>query len=243
MTIPYSTDLYQAVTPGGSITLTQMFETHYGSGTGQPVSAVTITIGQGGAPVVGPTGTGVTSPDSVTFTYTWLPPAGTAPGDYLAQWAGTGPAGLITYTQGIIVALPPQTLPSPGVYATPGQYEAWSGDTQTPSQVVEITLRRASEVIDWAMISAAYATDQDSMPTNPGIIDVFMRATCAQCQFMLANNDPANVKSQYAWTSTGGLQVSRTATAQGQKFPPLAPQAAAILQTIGALPGAALIGW
>lgn len=106
-----------------------------------------------------------------------------------------------------------------------------------------VTLRRASEVIDRAMIGASYRTDADAMPTDPGIIDVFMRATCAQCQFMLANNDLANVKSQYAWTNMGGMQVTRTASAQGQVFPPLAPQAAAILQVAGALPGAPLLGW
>jgi hypothetical protein len=104
-------------------------------------------------------------------------------------------------------------------------------------------MRRASEVIDRAMIGAVYRTDANSMPTDPGIMDVFMRATCAQCQFLLALNDPANVKSQYASTSMGGVSQTRTANAQGQAFPPLAPQAAVILQTAGALPGAPLLGW
>lgn len=245
MTIPNGTDLYQAVAPGGAVTLTQMFETYYGSGQGQQVSGVTITITQSGAssPVIGPTGTGITSADLVTYTYQWLAAADTAAGDYLAQWAGTGPDGQITYTQAVIVAAPPQLVPSPGIYATTAQYQRWSGDTQTPASRVGVVLARASEVIDRAMIGAAYAIDANSMPTDPGIIDVFMRATCAQCEFMLANNDLANVKSQYVYTTTGGMAVTRAPGAQVQLFPPLAPQAAAILQTAGALPGAALLGW
>ena len=243
MTVPFSTDLYQAVVPGGTITLTQMFETFLGSGQGQQVSGATITITRAGVPVVGPTGTGLVSADLVTWTYTWTPARSAAAGDYLATFAGTGANGPIAYTQAVTVAAPPSLIPSPGTYASPADYQEWSGDTQTPQAQVGIMLRRATEVIDRALIGAAYATDANSMPSDPGIINVLMRATCAQCQFMLANNDPAAVKSQYSYTSQGGMQVSRAASAQGQVFPPLAPQAAAILQTAGALPGAALLGW
>lgn len=243
MTVPFSTDLYQAVTPGGTITFTQMFETFIGSGQGQPVTSPNVTITRGGVPVVGPTGAGLVSADQVTYAYTWEPPQATPPGDYLVTFAATGQHGQITYTQAVTVAQPPALIPSPGAYASPGDYQAWSGDMQTPMAQVAVMLQRATEVIDRAMIGASYATDMNSMPTDPGIISVFRRATCAQCAFMLANNDPANVKSQYSWTSQGGMQVSRAASAQGQVFPPLAPAAAQILHTAGALPGAALIGW
>jgi len=243
VTIPSSTDLYQAVIPGGTVTLTQMFETFIGSGRGQQVSGVTITITRGGVPVIGPTGTGLVSADLVTWTYTWTPPQSAAAGDYLATFTGTGTQGPLSYTQAVTVAQPPSLVPSPGAYASAGDYQSWSGDMQTPLAQVEIALQRATEVIDRAMIGAAYATDMNSMPSDPGVISVLRRATCAQCQFILANNDPANVKSQYAWTSSGGMQVTRTPSAQGQVFPPLAPAAAAILQTAGALPGAVLLGW
>lgn len=245
MTVPYSSDLYQAVLPGGAVTFQVMFETYYGSGLPQPVTGVTVTITPNGSttPVLGPTSAGITSGDASIYTYQWMPPVSTQPGDYSVTFTGTGQSGTVAYTQAVTVASPPDPLPAPGVYATVSQYQAWSGDALTPDQLVTIALRRASEVIDRALIGAVYATDADSMPTDAGVIDVFMRATCAQTQFMLANNDFANVKSQYASTSMGGVSQTRTASAQGQAFPPLAPQAAAILQVAGVLPGAPLVNW
>jgi hypothetical protein len=242
VTVPFGADAIQAVTPGGAVTLTQTFETTYGSGQPQPVSGVTITISQGGVAVLGPTSSGVTG-GGPSWSYTWKPAASMTPGDCLVTFTGTGTSGPVTYTQAVTVAALPSALPSPGVYATVSQYQDFTGDTNSPAQSVTATLRAASEVIDRAMIGAVYRTDADSMPTDPGIISIFMRATCAQAQFMIANNDPANVKSQYAYTSQGGMQVSRGKSAQGQIFPPLAPRAAGILQTVGALPGAPLLGF
>lgn len=245
MTVPYSSDLYKAVLPGGAVTLEVMFETWYGSAVPQPVTGVTVTITAVGAtsPVLGPTSAGITTVDQATYTYQWLPPTSTTPGDYSVAFTGTGPNGTITYTQAVTVAAVPDPSPAPGAYATVGQYQAWSGDKFSPNDLVTIALRRASEVIDRALIGAVYATDANSMPTDPGVIDVFMRATCAQAQFILANNDFANVKSQYATTSMGGVSQTRAQTAQNQVFPPLASQAAAILQVAGVLPGAPLVNW
>ena len=245
MTVPYSSDLYQAVLPGGAVTFQVMFETWYGSGFPQQVSGVTITITPNGSstPVLGPTSTGVTGSDGATYTYQWLPPVSVAPGDYSVVFTGTGANGTVTYTQAVTVATPPDPLPAPGTYATIGQYQGWSGDTYTPPMLVTTALRRASEVIDRALIGAVYGTDANGMPTDAGVLDVFMRATCAQTQFILANNDPANVKSQYSSTSMGGVSQTRAAAAQNQVFPPLAPAAAGILQVAGVLPTAPLINW
>lgn len=245
MTIPFGADLYQAVSPGGTVTLTQTFETSRGSSIPQPVSDVTITITLAGndAPAVGPTADGLQSTAESAFTYEWAPAAGTTPGDYVAVFAGTGPDGPVTYAQAVTVAAPPSLTPAPGTYATVDQYRAETADTWTPANRVQVTLRRASQTIDRALIGARYAVDASGMPTDPGIISVFMRATCAQAEFMIANNDPANVKSQYASTNVGGVSGTRTASAQGQVFPPLAPGAAEVLHTVGALPGAPLLGW
>lgn len=244
MSVPYTSDIYQAVQPGGQVTFQQMFETYYGSGLAQTVSGAQVAIAPvGGSPVVGPTGTGLVTPDQATYTYAWTPALGTAAGDYTVTFTGTGPNGTITYTQAARVVLPPSPAPLPGVYATAAQYQAWSGDTVTPSALVVTALQRASEVLDMYLIGAVYATDADSMPTDAGVIDVFMRATCAQAQFILANNDPAFVKSQYSSVSMGGVTQTRAASAQNQGVPPLAPMAAAILRTAGVLPGAPLVNW
>lgn len=244
MTVPYSSDIYQAVVPGGSVTFQQRFETTFGSGVSQPVSGVTVAItpARSTTPILGPTGTGVIGNGPAVYSYTWQPAVTVASGGYLVAFTGTGPAGAIVYTQAVVVASPPSPVPMPGVYATAAQYQEWSGDTITPATMVSVALRRASEILDYYLKGAVYATDADSMPTDAGVIDVFMRATCAQCQFMLANNDPAFVKSQYSNTNVGGVSISRTAAAQG-RVPPLAPMAAVILGTAGVLPGAPLVNW
>ena len=158
-------------------------------------------------------------------------------------FSGTGTNGVITYTQAVVVASPPNPSPMPGVYASFPQYQEWSGDSCTPSSLVVTALRRASEVLDMYLIGAVYATDADSMPTDAGVIDVFMRACCAQTQFMLAANDPAWIKPQYSSVSMGGVTQTRASSAQNQGVIPLAPMAAVILRTAGVLPGAPLINW
>lgn len=244
MPIPFTADLYQAVSPGGQVTLTQMFETTIGSAQAQAVSDPAITISAaGGTAVVGPTAVGLVSADESTYTYVWSPPPTTPPGDYLAVFSGTGPNGAVAYTQAVTVAAPATLAPAPGVYASEGQYRDEIGDQHTPAARVQRALRRATETLDRCLIGAQYAVDANGMPTDPGILNVFMRACCAQAEFDLANNDPAHVKSQYASSSVGGISATRTASAQGQALPPLAPNAAQILQTVGALPGAPLLGW
>ncbi len=242
-TFPHANQFSSFVLPGGRITLRATFETWAGSGTGQPVASpqITITPADGGAAVAGPVTPAAS--DLTSYTYEWFPPAATPPGDYVATWTGTGTSGPLTLTETVTVVPFPATVPAPGVYATYGQYQEWSMDTLTPQTRVAPALRRATEVIDLYLIGAVYTTDGDGMPTQAPVINAIMRATCAQAQFMLANNDPANIKSQYASTSMGGVTQVRTASAQGQVLPPLAPHAAAILQEAGFLGTAPLVNW
>lgn len=245
MSMPANQDNYTYVLPGGQVLLTAVFQTYAWSGIEQPVSGVQITITPvaGGAAVVGPTSTGITQVDEATYTYQWQPGLSTAPGDYQVSWTAASPAGIAPIQLGVTVVALPAESPSPGVYATIGQYQAWAQDFATPAQLISGMLRRASEAMDVYLIGAVYPVDADGMPTNPSHIDLFMRACCAQCQFELANNDPALVKSQYASVNMGGVSQTRTAKAQGQALPPLAPRAAAILQTGGALGTAPLVNW
>lgn len=243
MTVPASQDVGQYVLPGGKITLEVIFQTYQWSGAKQPVSGTQITIAPaaGGSAVVGPTSAGVVSVDSATYSYDWYPPSSTAPGDYLVTWTATG-TGPLAYTQVVTVSAPPQEAPAPGVYATLAQYRSYTLDQLTPDYLVNGWLRQASEVIDWVLIAAVYPTDADGMPTNPMHIDVFMRATCRQAQYMIAGGDPTYVKPKFSSTSMGG--VSQTRSPRGLAIlPDLAPQAAVILQTAGVLGAAPLVNY
>lgn len=243
MSMPYNQDNFAYVLPAGQITLTAVFQTYAWSGTEQPVSGVQITITpvSGGSPVYGPTSGGITTVDEATYTLNWQPPASIRAGDYTVTWTSASPE--LTITQAVTVVALPAESPVPGVYATVAQYQAETGDLFTAAAKVQRELRTATRVIDLVLIGAVYPTDADSMPTSPAHIALFMEATCAQAEFQIANNDPALVKSQYSSTSMGGVNQTRTAAAQGQVMPPLAPKAAAILQINGALPSAPLINW
>lgn len=237
------------VLQGGQIVLQCQFQTFPGSGAGAPATAVSIGItaspgpGQGaGTPVPAGTTAGLQSVDQATFSFTWSPAPGQPAGDYLATWTGTVAGVVQIYVQTVTVAAVGSGSPSPGVYATPAQYTAWSGDNYTPTQLVSVKLQRASEDLDGHLVGAVYPVNANGMPTDPFVIDVFMRACCAQCQWLLAENDDAGVKRQYSSTSIAGVSQTRVAAATGMVLPPLAPRAWQILRTAGALSISPIVG-
>jgi hypothetical protein len=240
------------VLQGGQVVFTQLFETWIGSGQAAPAAGVTIAItapdtpGAGTGDPLPATSAGLVSVDGANYTYTWIAPAATAPGDYLVTWTGTGGADgatVLTYTQTVTVAAISSGLPAPGQYATPAQYMNWSGDTSTPYQVIMTNLMRASEDLDMALMGAVYTVNGSGQPTDPQVIDVFMRACCAQAQFLIADNDPAGVKRQYSQTNIAGVQATRAKDMQALSLPPLCPRALQILHVSGVVPSAMLIAW
>jgi hypothetical protein len=237
------------VLQGAQITLTQMFETYPGSGQGGTASGVQISItasstpGGGAGTPVPATSSGVVPLSVSLYQYVWSVGTGQALGEYTVTWSGTVNGVLQTYVSTVTVAAVASGSPAPGVYASVAQYRVWSGDAFTPDALVSSMLQRASEAMDHYLIGAVYATNANGMPTDPMLIDVLMRATCAQTQFMISDNDPTGVKRQYSSTSMGGVSTSRVAAMTAMPFPPLAPQAAAILHAAGVLGSAALINW
>lgn len=236
---------------GGQAVLRVQFEDGKNSGQACGASGVTIGITASGAPdsgtgtPVATTAAGITELGPGLEQYIWDVPEATAPGSYLVTWTGTRASDsvLVTYTQAVQVAADPQSVPLPGVYASVAQYRGWSGDNVTPQQRVSVALQRATEQIDVALVGAVYRTDADGMPTDAGLANVLTRATSAQAQYLIAHNDDANVKREYASISMGGASYSRAAAMQAPALPPIAPQALAILRVAGILPAAPLINW
>jgi len=237
------------VLQGGQVTLYQQFETFKGSGYAATASSVTIGITAAGTPGGGrgtpvPAGSdGIRASGPANYSYAWACDPEQTPGDYLVTWTGVVNGATITYGQAVTVAAVASGVPAPGVYATPAQYQEWSGDMITPAVRVQVMLRRASEDLDMALVAAVYPVNANGMPTDPMVIDLLQRACCAQCQFLLADNDPAGIKRQYSSTSMGGVSQSRVASMTGLQMPPLGPRAAQILHVGGVLPSAPLISW
>ena len=236
------------VLQGAQITLIQQFETWPGSGQAAAASGVTVgvtaasTASAGLGTPVATTSAGVTG-GPAQYQYLWNCAASTAPGDYLVTWTGTVNGTVLTYVYTVTVAAMGSGSPAPGGYATEDQYRAWSGDFYTPQQIVTTMLQRAGEDIDNALVGAVYAVNANGMPTDAMVIGTFARACCAQCQFLLADNDVTGVKRQYSSTSVGGVSTSRVASMTALAMPPLAPRAAQILHAAGVLQSAALISW
>jgi hypothetical protein len=237
------------VLQGAQILLTQLFETYPGSGQGASASGVTIGItaastpGGGSGTPVATTSAGLATVSGSSYSYTWSCLASTVPGDYLVTWTGTVAGTLLTYAQSVTVAAIPPSTPAPGQYATVQQYQAWSGDASTPASMVSVKLMRASEDIDSYLIAAVYPVNANGMPTDAMAIDAFMRACCAQAQFLIADNDDAGVKRQYMTTSVSGVSATRVAAMTAMSLPPLSSRAASILHTAGVLPNAVLVAW
>lgn len=240
------------VLQGGQITFRQMFETYPGSGAAGSASGVTIGITAAPTPAAGngtpvaPTSQGVQALGGSIYEYVWTCPQDQATGEYTVTWSGlVGGTTQVAYAQTVTVAAVPTGAPAPGMYATVAQYRVHSRprDLLTPDDVVADMLGLASEAMDHYLIGAVYATNANGMPTDPELLDVMVRATSAQCQFMLADDDPFGVKRQYTSTSMGGVSAVRAPGTTGMPFPPLAPRAAIILHTAGVLQTAPLVAW
>lgn len=239
------------VWPGGQITLAVVIESYVNSRVGVTASNVTVTItgsgavdGGTGTPVP-TTGSGITNQSPGQYQYTWSVPTTTQPGSYLVTWSGVRSTDgvTVTYQQVVTVAASPAPAPAPGLYATVAQYQARTRDVFTPAATVGMYLQQASEQLDVALVAAVYSVDGDGIPTDPGLVDALMRACCEQTRFLVAHNDPALVKREYASTNVGGVNVTRAQSMQALALPPIAPQALAILRVAGVLPSAPLVHW
>lgn len=239
------------VFPGGILELLVRFEDSVNSGQACAASGVTIGITQSGAADSG-TGTPVvTTPAGITelgmglYRYNWSVPDSQAPGTYLVTWTGVraSDSTSVSYVQAATVAANPEAVPLPGVYASVAQYRAWSGDTYTPAQIIQVKLQRATEDIDVALVAAVYRTDADGMPLDPQLANVLVRATSAQVQYLLAQNDDSGIKREYSSTSVGGVSATRVASKAGGALQPVGPRALGILRMAGILPAAPLVNW
>lgn len=247
---PYS-NASSDVFPGGQLELIVQFDSWVNSGQATGASDVTIEITASGAAdsgtgtPVATTSAGIQQLGDGLFKYVWSVPAGQATGTYIVTWTGVRASddATVAYTQVATVAPDPEAVPLPGLYATVAQYRGWSGDSYTPAQVIQVKLQRATEDIDLALVAAVYRTDADGMPLDPQLANVLVRATSAQVQYLLAQNDDSGIKREYSSTSIAGVSAARAASQQGGALPRLGPRALSILRVNGVLPAAPLVNW
>lgn len=117
------------------------------------------------------------------------------------------------------------------IYATAedlNEWDQWEEPVKSPQRL----LRHASALVDDAVLTARYSTDQDGYPTDPALREAFRDATCAQAALWHALGiDPskgtAGVTGEAAVTgkSIGSASITRTVSQQGT-----ADRAAAVTQ-------------
>ncbi|MGW4850148.1 hypothetical protein ACWEPZ_02805 [Streptomyces sp. NPDC004288] len=114
------------------------------------------------------------------------------------------------------------------VYATPQQYEQYTGQTPAPAGT-EALLRQASRMLDRLVLrSSLYDADPTGMPTNAVVAAAFADATCAQAAWWDQVGDPSGADA-VGWGSVGigSVQLGRSVTAvSGEDAPArqLAPE-------------------
>lgn len=119
----------------------------------------------------------------------------------------------------------------PRVYATRDDLVAYAGTAPAESDRL---LARASELVDFLLITARYDTDDEGYPTCPVIRDALRRATCAQVQYWDTTGDETGAAGQYTSTQIGSLVLERDADPPGGPSP-VAPAAGRVLATAGLL--------
>lgn len=131
------------------------------------------------------------------------------------------------------------------VYATLADYRAYTGDAATPDARVTALLTMASEDLDGqALVGAVYTTDPQGYPADAGLLDVLMKVTCRQVQFMLDMDDDTGVKQRLDSVKVGSLSFTRAkGVSVGSGMYPIGPRALALLHSSGVLPAAPMINW
>lgn len=129
------------------------------------------------------------------------------------------------------------------VYASYTDYTGYTTDAVTTPARVVLLLTRASVIIDRALIGAVYATDPQGYPTDAGLLDVLMKATCEQVLFMVDLDDDTGTKQRFQSVTVGNVTFQRAQGTAGNTRIPLAPAAADLLQVAGVLAVAPMINW
>lgn len=119
------------------------------------------------------------------------------------------------------------------VYATAAQYTEYSGQT-APADIAR-QLRRASEIIDDALLSALYDVDSAGLPTAALVVDAFADAVCAQVEYWAEVGEDIDTAGPVQSVGIGSVQLQYAAGADRASPTYLAVRAERALARAGLL--------
>ncbi|MFI2757829.1 hypothetical protein ACH5A3_02965 [Streptomyces echinatus] len=120
-------------------------------------------------------------------------------------------------------------------YATVEEFTEFLDPDPVPTNAARL-LERASTKLDQLLIGAVYKTDDDGLPLDPALAEVFREAVCIQAQYIASLGDETGAMANVSQMSLGNQQIVRAISVVGSGTPRVSPDLVALLRVKGLLP-------
>lgn len=146
-------------------------------------------------------------------------------GVYDVLWTVTGTGAGIEPQTVAVAPLPPLGGRS---HASTTELANWlEGSPPTDG---ERLLKRATELVDEALLTATYATNASFTPIDTDVTDALRDATCAQVEYWMAGDEEDDILGPLQGVALGGMQLQYGAGANRSTPTYLAPRAWRLLR-------------
>ncbi|MFD4523254.1 hypothetical protein ACFWP7_04830 [Streptomyces sp. NPDC058470] len=120
-------------------------------------------------------------------------------------------------------------------YATVEEFTDYLDPDPVPDNAARL-LNRASKRLDSVLIGAVYETDENGLPTDPDLVEIFREAVCIQAQYIAALGDETGAMANVSQMSLGNQQIVRAISVVGSGTPRVSPDMLELLQVEGLWP-------
>ncbi|MFE7762942.1 hypothetical protein [Streptomyces sp. NPDC057438] len=120
-------------------------------------------------------------------------------------------------------------------YATVQEFTDYLDPDPVPANATRL-LTKASRRLDRLLIGAVYETDDNGLPTDPDLIEVFREAVCIQAQYINSLGDETGAMANVSQMELGSQKIVRAISVVGSGTPRVAPDLLDLLQTKGLWP-------
>lgn len=120
-------------------------------------------------------------------------------------------------------------------YATIEDFTDFLDPDPVPENAARL-LKNASRKLDEALIGAVYDHDDEGVPTDPHLLEVFKEATCLQAQYVADLGDETGANANVSQMRVGDVYTVRALSVVGSGTPRVSPEMLTLLQAEGLLP-------
>ncbi|MEV5472967.1 hypothetical protein AB0L66_11495 [Streptomyces sp. NPDC052207] len=120
-------------------------------------------------------------------------------------------------------------------YATVEEFGDYLDPDPLPANAARL-LTKASRRLDRILLGAVYKTDENGLPTNPDLIEVFREAVCLQAAYIADLGDETGANANVSRMTLGNQTIERAISVVGSGTPRVSPDLMDLLQVKGLLP-------